>query len=372
MPRYRFKNIGNGACIGSIEMDAPGAPGRVSVQAVGNNKADALGRAAVLAERIATDPAMAALLQRGTSASMTAAKGLAAAAQHGPHVVGDFARRIDSPGKRALAIALHRDATRGRQQEVGWFPIVLAAATFLASKEGQQLVGQVSTLIVKASEGNPKAQAKLEVVQEHSKRDPVLAKAVKIAALNVQAEAANVSDPEVGFDLFKAANFLLNPLEHIKHTQDIIKGRNPLDRLKPPKPATPKVPPPRQTPTTTPTQLPVDPTDFGGGVPQGGQQQQSYDPYYDQYGQQPYYEDYGYYDAWGNPMSTPYGEPSYAMDPWGRPTQGPYYAQPYSYQTQYGPPQDYDFYRRPYDPYRPSQMPWPPPTGSDWRGGGYW
>lgn len=117
--RFRFKETPSG-CVGAIDMPSA-APGRVSVVASGNSKAEALARAALIAERIASDPVMSALLPPGALPAIKAAKVLASAANRGPHALRSLMRRIRGPGKLRLAEVLHVEATEA-DREVGWNP----------------------------------------------------------------------------------------------------------------------------------------------------------------------------------------------------------------------------------------------------------
>lgn len=111
MPRYRFQQ-GEGCTVGAIDFEVPGAPGRISVAAVGDDKADALGRAALVAERIASDPIMAALLPPQAAVAIKVAKGLSAAAKRGAPYIRHFWRKLRGPGKKRLAKVLHKEAVQ--------------------------------------------------------------------------------------------------------------------------------------------------------------------------------------------------------------------------------------------------------------------
>lgn len=107
--RFKFKDLPRGGCCGAIELHAPDVPGKLIVAAVGDDRADALAKAALLAERISNDPVMRALMPPQATAAIKAAKGLAAAAKRGKRTLRRVWGRIHGPGKRRLAKALHDD-----------------------------------------------------------------------------------------------------------------------------------------------------------------------------------------------------------------------------------------------------------------------
>lgn len=117
--RYKYKDTRRG-CVGSLTI--PTEVGSLSVAVVGDSRADALGKAALIAERIATDPVMSALMPPQALAAIKAAKGLAAAAKRGTRVLRSFWGRIHGPGKKRLAEALHEEAAKEEASDVGWNP----------------------------------------------------------------------------------------------------------------------------------------------------------------------------------------------------------------------------------------------------------
>lgn len=127
--RARFRTV-NGACVGSLSF--PTQVGALNVSAVGDDRADALAKAALIAERIVNDPVMRALMPPQAAAAIKAAKGLAAAAKRGTRTLRGFWRRLRGPGKRRLAAVLHKEAAeheqRAEQEEhpatgdIGWNP----------------------------------------------------------------------------------------------------------------------------------------------------------------------------------------------------------------------------------------------------------
>jgi hypothetical protein len=114
MTRFRFK-VKGGYVIGAL--DIPTDVGSVCVAAVGGSKAEALMRAATIAQRISEDPVMAALMPPQATAAIAAAKALSVAAKRGPAALKSLWSRIKGPGKQRLAAALHEEAT----QESGYF-----------------------------------------------------------------------------------------------------------------------------------------------------------------------------------------------------------------------------------------------------------
>lgn len=122
--RFRFKDHPAGYVVGSIDIPSA-APGRVSVVAVGEGKADALAKAALIAEHIAKDPVMSALLPPQALPAIMAAKALAAAAHNGPAAIKHLWGRIRGEGKKRLASVLHAEAVKldeDERKELGWNP----------------------------------------------------------------------------------------------------------------------------------------------------------------------------------------------------------------------------------------------------------
>lgn len=116
MPRYRFRDHGD-CVVGAIDIEVPHAPGHMTIAAVGDDRADALGKAALVAERIANDPIMRALMPPQAVVAIKAAKGLAAAAGRGSRVLRGFWGKLRGPGKKRLAAVLHAEAVKREQSE---------------------------------------------------------------------------------------------------------------------------------------------------------------------------------------------------------------------------------------------------------------
>lgn len=102
----------DGLFIGSLGFDVDNAPGRITATAVASTKAAALSKAASIAERIASDPVLRAVIPPQAMASIKVAKGLAAAARHGlPTLRRAF--RFLSPKAKKLAVNLAEDVKQG-------------------------------------------------------------------------------------------------------------------------------------------------------------------------------------------------------------------------------------------------------------------
>lgn len=107
MTTFRFKLKG-GYVIGLLTL--PTEVGAVQVATLAGSKADALMRAATIAQRISEDPVMAALLPPQAAAAISAAKALSAAARQGPKSLKRLWGKIRGPGKKRLAEALAKEA----------------------------------------------------------------------------------------------------------------------------------------------------------------------------------------------------------------------------------------------------------------------
>lgn len=107
MTTFRFKLKG-GYVIGLLTI--PTEVGAVQVATLGGTKADALMRAATIAQRISEDPVMAALMPPQAAAAINAAKALSAAARKGPKTLKRLWGKIRGPGKKRLAEALAKEA----------------------------------------------------------------------------------------------------------------------------------------------------------------------------------------------------------------------------------------------------------------------
>ena len=126
----------------TIEVESHGGPIKVTGKST-EGKAAALHKAAMIAERIANDPIMRAILPPGTGAAIFAIKKLGAAGRLGLPALRGIWGSLHGPGKKRLALALAHDeaphATADERAEVGGFFSSAASAAlnpggFLASK----------------------------------------------------------------------------------------------------------------------------------------------------------------------------------------------------------------------------------------------
>lgn len=107
-----------GECVGAVTMPTD-TGGVITATAKGADKGSALHAAALLAERIATDPIMSAILPPGTGAALAATKQLAAAARIGLPALKGVWSSIRGKGKKRVARALARDRAKVAPEEVG-------------------------------------------------------------------------------------------------------------------------------------------------------------------------------------------------------------------------------------------------------------
>lgn len=119
--QVKFRKSQSG-CIGAIHVPTT-EDGTIVIAAVGDDKADALVKAALIAERVASDPVLRALMPPQAQAAIMAAKGLGVAAQHGSQAIRSLFHRLRGPGKQRLATVLHAEASELEQSgDVGaWF-----------------------------------------------------------------------------------------------------------------------------------------------------------------------------------------------------------------------------------------------------------
>lgn len=106
MTSFRFRLKG-GYVIGAISF--PTDVGNVTVGSVGGSKAEALMRAATIAQRIAEDPVLSALLPPQAANAIKAAKALSVAAKRGPKALRGLWGKLKGAGKKRLAAALHAE-----------------------------------------------------------------------------------------------------------------------------------------------------------------------------------------------------------------------------------------------------------------------
>jgi hypothetical protein len=118
--RVRVKRVADSVYVGSLTLGCPDAggvgdsegDGVITIGAFGDTKADALHKATVIAERIASDPVLQAILPPGTMAAIQATKKLSTAAKRGSRALRGLWRKIRGPGKKRLAKALHKEAAQ--------------------------------------------------------------------------------------------------------------------------------------------------------------------------------------------------------------------------------------------------------------------
>lgn len=191
-------------CVGSIEIPTA-LPGRVVAQAKGADKADALLKASVLAQRIASDPLVNALLPASALANIRAARMLARAAQAGPAPLRRLWSRLRGPGKRRLAAALHHEAVQLETPDVGaggWIP------AYWAGQEGPDNIevgiGPLAIFAAKyAAKYGPQAArlavAKIKARQRRkaaARRRAAAAQAAAAAAAAQQEQEQEQEEPE--------------------------------------------------------------------------------------------------------------------------------------------------------------------------------
>lgn len=113
MTRFRFKLKG-GYVIGALEI--PTDIGSLTIATVGGSKADALMRAGTIAQRIADDPVMSALIPPQAHTAIAAAKALSVAAKKGPKALKGLWGKLKGAGKKRLAEALHSEVSGSVKQ----------------------------------------------------------------------------------------------------------------------------------------------------------------------------------------------------------------------------------------------------------------
>lgn len=120
MNRVRIRKHSPGVYVGALTLGCPGADGVgdmdgnavITVGAFGSSQADALHKAALIAERIANDPIMAAILPPQARAAIVATKKLASAAKRGSRFFRHMWKRFNGPGIQRVARALHDEAMK--------------------------------------------------------------------------------------------------------------------------------------------------------------------------------------------------------------------------------------------------------------------
>jgi len=111
--RVRCRRIGYGSYVGEIDVPlGDDTEARISVKAQGESKAEALHRAARLADQIVNDPLVQAVLPPQAKAAIQATKVLAAAGRQGLNKLGRLWHRLGHKNKQKLALMLAREIAR--------------------------------------------------------------------------------------------------------------------------------------------------------------------------------------------------------------------------------------------------------------------
>lgn len=163
--RARVRKVGD-LYLGSLTFGCPdcggigdtGGDAVITVGAFGESKADALHKAALVAERISTDPVLQAIMPPGTASAIMATKALAVAAKKGSPWVAKWFRRFGGPGVERVVKALHDESAK---TEVGVAPLAIFAAQ-AARKYGPGVVKKLQAMrkARKASKARKKAAAR--------------------------------------------------------------------------------------------------------------------------------------------------------------------------------------------------------------------
>lgn len=130
--RARVRKHDNGAYVGTITIASPncggvgdtGGDGVITIGAFGDSKADALHKAALVAERITSDPVLRAIIPPQALLAVAATKKLASAAKGGARLFRSVWKRFKGPGVQRLARALHDESMKrdgATTAEVGAF-----------------------------------------------------------------------------------------------------------------------------------------------------------------------------------------------------------------------------------------------------------
>jgi hypothetical protein len=193
--------------------------GVVELAALGDDRADALHKAAILAERLVSDPVMAAILPPSAQSAVNAARELSLAAKAGPGPLRSVWSSLTGPGARRLAIALARDQakTRAAAREVGILPFVI-----LAAKYGPGAVKAAQKLIAarKAQKAAARARRAAAQAAQAAEAQGVPADAIDpdVPAPEAEAEAADVGA-------------WWSPITHTKKTISVLKKLSPTHQV---------------------------------------------------------------------------------------------------------------------------------------------
>lgn len=116
--RVQIKRAPRGGYVGCVEVETGAFPGKLMSVAKGITKAQALRRAASLAERVAQDPVMRAIMPEAALSAIQTAKTLAAAAQEGPRTLAAYLDGVHTPEAARLASVLAKETARKATREV--------------------------------------------------------------------------------------------------------------------------------------------------------------------------------------------------------------------------------------------------------------
>jgi len=183
--KFRLQDTARGS-LGAIEIPTDG-PGTVICAACGDDKADALAKAALLAERIAQDPVMSSIMPPEALRAIRVAKVMAAAAKRGPDALRSIWGRIRGPGKRRLARVLHAEAV-----ELSGYPGEWMWAEEFVGDDGDEL--GILPFAVLAAKYGPIVARKMYAAYKRRKAAKRRAKAAKRE--REQAPEPEATEPE--------------------------------------------------------------------------------------------------------------------------------------------------------------------------------
>lgn len=152
----------------SARLSFPTTHGAIVVGAVGSSRAGALHNAAMIAEQIASDPVLSALLPPGALPAIMAAKKLGQAAKAGLPALKALWSTLHGPGKKRLAAALASDASPDEHAEVGGFFESAAAA---ALNPAGFAAAQAAKLLKRKLKQRKAAKAKAQAARDRANRD---------------------------------------------------------------------------------------------------------------------------------------------------------------------------------------------------------
>lgn len=107
----RVRRYGSGY-LGTVEVPTDDGSARLRVVADAGSKAEALARAAAMAEELFKNPIVQAIIPPQAQSAVRSAKLLAAASRGGYKKLRSLWRRLKGPGKKRIAKALAQEAAR--------------------------------------------------------------------------------------------------------------------------------------------------------------------------------------------------------------------------------------------------------------------